>query len=563
MANAVLIHNVSHSDLLLSLQCDEKEWAAQHKMGSETVGVERGLMGRPQYSMFQPVTDKLLKGVLRSDAAVVLATEHISNNSRQFVESNVDVVKEIMKMADGTVRCVPIGLQLLGEPIHVDWKNYHLRPSVNKDALKDRKDVRVFAMYFPQIALSIPLWMERCKGAHKTIFLVCGEGHSRNPAHGSYENSTLGTARLVEVFLQCMYPKAGLSVEIIYSEAEIFKVRDNVEFFLKELHPRLYSIRRRMANMYDEAWPDRFRVTVSLSDGPPARLNALMASLRQFRSDVAHMWQPKVFFHFGTLSEEDVEYHSFDLVDAQPPIGVGNPALSPAVKDLVDKVLEYKERFLRTTESGDSELKEFWLRKTRKPVLSVLRYTKLGEQPQYVYGMNIEVSMPTGSLCSERNAIGTAIASDPSLKRKDFDMIAILSLPSPDFDVTAHTLEHTDEHLTQNSTLKDTLDEMNKLCLDCDKEEGLADSNAIAANSHDFYSDCPEPLRRLNSEVLMTNDSHWEWPHEKRKTELNPLGPCGSCMEWLKKIAEVNPDMKIVTFLDSSCQRVFVKNVIM
>jgi hypothetical protein len=35
--------------------------------------------------------------------------------------------------------------------------------------------------------------------------------------------------------------------------------------------------------------------------------------------------------------------------------------------------------------------------------------------------------------------------------------------------------------------------------------------------------------------------------------ERNPLGPCGSCIEWLKKIAEVNPDFKIITFTDSSC----------
>jgi len=36
--------------------------------------------------------------------------------------------------------------------------------------------------------------------------------------------------------------------------------------------------------------------------------------------------------------------------------------------------------------------------------------------------------MPTGSLCSERNVIGTALAADPTLRRKDLFGIAVLSL---------------------------------------------------------------------------------------------------------------------------------------
>lgn len=41
----------------------------------------------------------------------------------------------------------------------------------------------------------------------------------------------------------------------------------------------------------------------------------------------------------------------------------------------------------------------------------------------------------------------------------------------------------------------------------------------------------------------------------------NPLKPCGACMEWLKKIAEVNPDFKIITFTDSRCGGVYIEDV--
>lgn len=41
----------------------------------------------------------------------------------------------------------------------------------------------------------------------------------------------------------------------------------------------------------------------------------------------------------------------------------------------------------------------------------------------------------------------------------------------------------------------------------------------------------------------------------------NPLKPCGACMEWLKKIAEVNPDFKVITFTDSTCSGVYIEDV--
>ena len=39
---------------------------------------------------------------------------------------------------------------------------------------------------------------------------------------------------------------------------------------------------------------------------------------------------------------------------------------------------------------------------------------------------------------------------------------------------------------------------------------------------------------------------------------LNPLDPCGACMEWLKKISEVNPDFKVLTFTSTNCEKVFI-----
>jgi cytidine deaminase len=56
---------------------------------------------------------------------------------------------------------------------------------------------------------------------------------------------------------------------------------------------------------------------------------------------------------------------------------------------------------------------------------------------RFFRGMNVEVSMPTGSLCSERNAIGSALSSDPSLCRKDLRMIAVLAIGLEPFSTTS------------------------------------------------------------------------------------------------------------------------------
>jgi hypothetical protein len=49
--------------------------------------------------------------------------------------------------------------------------------------------------------------------------------------------------------------------------------------------------------------------------------------------------------------------------------------------------------------------------------------------------------------------------------------------------------------------------------------------------------------------------------HLHAPDERNPINPCGACNEWLKKIAEVNPDFKVVTFTSTDCSTCFVKAV--
>ena len=152
----------------------------------------------------------------------------------------------------------------------------------------------------------------------------------------------------------------------------------------------------------------------------------------------------------------------------------------------------YKRQFEAVRDSDAHELGTFWLRKTGKAVLAVLLTRRADGSVTYWRGLNVEVSMPTGTLCAERNAIGNALAADQSVHRKDMLAVAVLSV----------SLAPPDGSKVEQGGRASTL--------------------------------------------------------EVGDIALNPLDPCGACMEWLKKISEVNPDFKVLTFTSTNCEKVFV-----
>ena len=55
--------------------------------------------------------------------------------------------------------------------------------------------------------------------------------------------------------------------------------------------------------------------------------------------------------------------------------------------------------------------------------------------------------------------------------------------------------------------------------------------------------------------VYHVTSTQRRWSYYRRQA------PCGSCNEWLKKVAEINPDFKVITFADTTCEEVFVQSV--
>ena len=62
---------------------------------------------------------------------------------------------------------------------------------------------------------------------------------------------------------------------------------------------------------------------------------------------------------------------------------------------------------------------ENWQKKS-KQVYAAIVVVNTRDGLDYIPGINVEVSMPTGSLCAERSAIACAVAKYPYIEYKDF-----------------------------------------------------------------------------------------------------------------------------------------------
>jgi len=182
---------------------------------------------------------------------------------------------------------------------------------------------------------------------------------------------------------------------------------------------------------FGSKWKDLFRLTISLASGSTARISAIHASLRPYKPSFMHFWEQKTFWHDLRVCEDDIEFHTFSEIETIPPVPRDEVGLG--VRMCLDGVLELKREFEEIEKMGDmknsSDLTSFWHRKTKKPVLACLLIQKSPDSPLQVFkGVNMEVSMPTGSLCAERNVIGSALSQDLTLKREHLKMIAVLSV---------------------------------------------------------------------------------------------------------------------------------------
>lgn len=321
------------------------------------------------------------------------------------------------------------------------------------------------ALLFPLLSTVLPVWRKAGqdrqrhspRAASKTkqvIVLVSGSGRRRDDGT-IQDNSTRYTARLLRAFVSRAY--RDIEVWVAHSHHDVYRHDQNVRF-LRSVQTTIRAFRQEAVRRHGDAWSTRFHVSSTLGGGTPARVAAATATLRVFSPDLYHLVELKRMWHLNALRFADVDHRSFEAGDAQYEVVAGS--LPGPLRRLVTEMRAHCASFAAVRDAGPRDvwssdvalrgasgstaaasvspghdLESFWMRKSRKPVLAVLlvRWPRQLQEahslPEYEVfrGINLEVSLPTGSLCSERAAIAAALASRPFLRREHFVAIAVLS----------------------------------------------------------------------------------------------------------------------------------------
>lgn len=603
----LLVHNVSHSDLVLSL----KETDTKDSTDASEIFI------RPRFSCFDKYSRLVVDRIQSKDDNVIFFPRY-----QRSMEDPRYAIQPFP--SDWDPPTSPTGFRL-ANPVSVDRDTLqqdvrirgtdqaHLASAMQNPQYQPQ----ISHVYFPLLAALLPIWERQIvdtrysQPVKRVLILVTGVGTPRNWTHSMTGNSTQACADLMEAFLARIDPT--LTVVKIHSETNIFRYDENLLFVERELMPTIHAYRDAHAtgssypdelasweknnlveatfkdvNSFDTDWRSSMNVILSFADGSPARTHAIQASLRPYRPMYFHFWQLKTFWHESKVVDDDIEVHSFETMNALPAVDVER-VTDERIQAVIREMRSFYTEIALTLSNNSNDIRKFWLRKTHKPVIAVLLVQSPDmKEPQLFRGTNMEVSMPTGSLCAERNAIGSALATNPNLKRQDLKLIAVLAVPpveptetvnSKDADAVgmkrttsyssmvvdgdSSTEQGGRKGRSRNASLGSEYEQYTT-----NTEEWILpvpeehlDMSAISGGDEQYEVTTGEPLRRISLFSKTTTPSE----RKSKRTvvvhsskDINPLKPCGACNEWLKKISESNPYFKIVTFTDANCNGIYI-----
>jgi len=426
-------------------------------------------------------------------------------------------------------------------------------------------------VYFPLLAVCVNQWLEDvCEpGSTRVVLLVTGAGSPRDESHhqshhqkegGKAEdpfvgNSTENASKLMELFLRSHYDDDLGDVVLLHSESNIFRYDENISFVRHELLPAVAKIRNRVVDERGSLnWAPRFKMALTSCDGAPARVATIQRSLRVYKPTSVHVWQPKTFWQHRVLSRDDVEILPFAVTETVPPMP--STQAEGDVKRVVEETRRLKDDFYAKIVTKPNDMANFWHRKSRKVVVAVLLVRKNPRDEGTLYhGVNMEVSMPTGSLCAERNAIGAALTDDLGLMRSSLKLISVLGLDLPPRVLALDNLEGASETSPRPPTSSSFGETRRNHHPDAPSTAGGGGGGERRRQVIQSY---PKISKDHRTTLASTSRSY-----SVTKEDMNPLRPCGACAEWLKKIASVNPDFSVVTFTDADCQGFFVESAVL
>jgi hypothetical protein len=273
----VLIHNVSHTDMVLSLAQNE-----QHlQCASEEHVVE--IMARPKFNYYHSIS-KMIDHASRGHD-LDIASFPVYARAEQGSPHHLKDYQ------------LPLGFH---SSIRIkDVERLRFRRE-NRNKLPDNS-ASIIGVYFPLLSVLMPKWKQMITEngkdvSRKIVFLVTGVGTPRSDEHKLTDNSTEAVAALMTRYLLKAYPEVH-EVKHVHSHTNIFRYDENIWFVKNELLPQIDGIRNKLAAQCGSKWREMLHVTISFADGSPARISAINASLRSYTPSYMHFWQLKTFWH--------------------------------------------------------------------------------------------------------------------------------------------------------------------------------------------------------------------------------------------------------------------------
>jgi hypothetical protein len=278
----ILVHNVSHSDLVLSVN--------DNSLSLPSCKIK----ARPKFSHFREITEKIFE-VVKSEAHIPLAMHECYSRMHPESHLNLSGMDE-----DGETR-VPfsdvcaVGFNLHSQPVKLpDVSSLRYRRDDSQLLHHADGGCLVDAAYFPLVAALVPKWMGDALQAASAmapntatrfiVILISGRGSpsdSNSVDARVIDNSTRFTGRLLARFIQRLFP--AIEIIHVHSRTNLFRYDENILFVKHKLLPLIDKIRDNVAAAVGAKWRDLMKVSLSFADGSSARVSAINASLCHYR----------------------------------------------------------------------------------------------------------------------------------------------------------------------------------------------------------------------------------------------------------------------------------------
>ena len=450
-----IIHNIGHHDLFLELYTPENErigWCRPLSKSISWVGqalLEHLTISSPSYS--DPSSLRFTQDLFIP--AGQCRFEYNEQNRDTFIS------KEIFELLQGEVRVRSIYAPLIQEIV------LSHEPMNTTDSAKSRKQ---------------ETRPNNIESVEKVIFFLVTAGAGKN--------SPRAIAQVIKYIIELRWQdysdthqnKYYIDCEHVHTDPHAIMPSQ-----LLGLENRVVTEASQVAEKYGEDWRNLFKLYLSVSTGTTFMISALSLSFAEWSPVVQTIASAR---HILSCTPERPSRiyrpREKEMSSINEWIKIENTQLDQATNLAIKELREWRKDYLQQRQTRPAVLKRyrkdeevFFHRKGLKEVLCVVvikdRFGVEGSAGKLVpiRGINAEVSLPTGTLCAERNAIGTALCRFPRLERRDIMAVAVLSL---------------------------------------------------------------EP-------------------------SLSKLGPCGACAEWLAKVQEVSPSLRIISFDSPEAIEAFVK----